>query len=164
MKFGIQFFAEPEPTPTEPTPPTPTQEPVSPPLPTLADLLAGNADYTAQYQSMLNEAKEQWEAESNARMNEIRVDWELTAGLKQAGARNEKAVLALIDRSKIKVTEEGVQGVAEQLEALRESDPYLFEDNGGKPYFSTGSGGGNPESKEAAVVAARYKNNPFYHG
>lgn len=97
-------------------------------------------------------------------MDAMRVDWALSAALKQAGARNDRAVLALIDREKIKVEGENVTGVAEQLEALRESDPYLFYNNGGRPYFSTSSSGGNPDSSDDAIVAARYKNNPFYHG
>lgn len=152
-------------TPPQPEPPPKAQpEPEPPAVPTLAELLAGNADYQSQYDTMLDQQKTQWENESNARMDALRVDWTLAAALKEAGARNDKAVLALIDRDKIKVEGETVTGVTEQLEALRKSDPYLFHNNGGRPYFSTGSTGGNPGTGDDAVVASRYKNNPFYHG
>ena len=43
------------------------------------------------------------------------------------GARNPKAVAALLDAKKIEFSEDGVKGIDEQLEALKTSDAYLFQ-------------------------------------
>lgn len=47
--------------------------------------------------------------------------------LVKQGARNTKAVNALLDFEKIEVGEKGVEGLEEQLETLKESDAYLFQ-------------------------------------
>lgn len=129
---------------------TPTEEV---PRLTLAQLLESDADYQAEYNAAMQ-----------AREDSIRVDMALENALNQSGARNHKAVLALIERDKIKVRDGKVTGLQEQMDALRKSDPYLFHDNGGKPYFGSSSSGGNPGSSDDATVRARYKNNPWYHG
>lgn len=52
------------------------------------------------------------------------------------GAKNPKAVAALLDSEKIQLGEKGVEGLDEQLEALKTSDAYLFQSNeppAGKP-------------------------------
>ena len=53
----------------------------------------------------------------------------------KSGARNPKAVSALLDAEKIELGDDGVKGLDEQLEALKVSEPYLFQssDNGGQP-------------------------------
>lgn len=43
------------------------------------------------------------------------------------GARNPKAVAALLDAKKIELSEDGIKGIDEQLEALKTSDAYLFQ-------------------------------------
>ena len=61
--------------------------------------------------------------------------------LRDAAAKNPKAVKALLDKEKLKLDGETLLGLEDQLKTLRESDAYLFgEDNlsGKKP------GDGNP--------------------
>lgn len=161
-KETVTAPAEEQTLPQPPNAPPAREE--TPAAPTLSELLSRNADYQSQYEAMLSEQRTQWETEASQRIDTMRVEWALSAALKQAGARNDRAVLALIDRDKIKVEGETVTGVAEQLEALQKSDPYLFQDNGGRPYFSTSTSGGTPGGRDDAIVAARYRNNPFYHG
>lgn len=48
-------------------------------------------------------------------------------GITQAGARNMKAVVALLDQDKITVSDNGIEGLKEQIEAIKKSDEYLFE-------------------------------------
>lgn len=48
-------------------------------------------------------------------------------GMTQAGARNLKAAIALLDQTKLAIGEDGVQGLKEQIEAIKKSDEYLFE-------------------------------------
>lgn len=56
------------------------------------------------------------------------------------GARNPKAVKGLLDVEKVELTDEGVKGLEEQLEALKESDAYLFQtkDDNGSPHIQSG--------------------------
>jgi len=52
------------------------------------------------------------------------------------GAKNAKAVAALLDAEKIQLSDDGIKGLDEQLEALKTSDAYLFQSNeppAGKP-------------------------------
>ena len=51
--------------------------------------------------------------------------------LDRAGVKNRDLVAKIIDMSAIMVDEDGVSGISEQLSALRESDPYLFESKQG---------------------------------
>lgn len=58
-----------------------------------------------------------------------KIDGALSAALIGAGAKNLKAVGALIDRSKIQISEEGVLGIDEQIETLKSDCDYLFYDS-----------------------------------
>lgn len=60
--------------------------------------------------------------------------------LKDAKARNTKAVKSLLNLDKIELTEDGIKGLSEQLEAFRESDAYLFESD---------NSNSNPSGKQA---------------
>ena len=48
--------------------------------------------------------------------------------LDRAGVKNRALITKVIDMDSVSVDEDGVHGITEQLSALRESDPYLFED------------------------------------
>ena len=58
-----------------------------------------------------------------------KIDGALSTALIGAGAKNLKAVSALIDKGKIQVTDEGVSGIAEQIEAIKNDCDYLFYDS-----------------------------------
>ena len=78
------------------------------------------------------------------------------------GARNPKAVNALLDTEKVELTDEGVKGLDEQLKALKESDAYLFqtETDDGKPQIQTNEepNGDNQGETDAFddVMTSRY--------
>ena len=81
--------------------------------------------------------KLQSQLEQNKKMNEIRL------AINKSGARNEKAILALLDLEEVKVNDDGVQGLKEQIDAIKESDNYLFESvENKKPNIVAG---GNPQ-------------------
>jgi len=65
-----------------------------------------------------------------AKINQIKLDSLLENALKEAGAKNVKAVKALLDSEKIKLEGDGIAGVKEQLEALKkeESSKFLFNE------------------------------------
>lgn len=65
--------------------------------------------------------------------------------LAKTGAKNTKTIKALLDMSKVVEGEEGITGLEEQLNALKQSDPYLFKNNkveGNSPSTSNVGGGG----------------------
>lgn len=62
-----------------------------------------------------------------AEMQQLKLDNAIDNALSAAGARNNKAVRALLDLSGVQLGEDGqLSGWQEQLEALQKSDGYLF--------------------------------------
>lgn len=58
-----------------------------------------------------------------------KVNYEVSSRLILSGAKNLKAVSALIDKSKITFEEDCVLGLAEQIDAIKEECGYLFYDD-----------------------------------
>lgn len=58
----------------------------------------------------------------------IRCEDALERELDRAGVKNRELVVKIIDMGKVTIGDDGVHGIAEQIDSLRESDPYLFED------------------------------------
>ena len=56
----------------------------------------------------------------------IRCSSALERELDRADVRNRELVSKIIDMGAVTVDDEGVHGISEQITALRESDPYLF--------------------------------------
>lgn len=86
--------------------------------------------------------------ETEAKINGVKLEAEVKIALKSANARNEKLVSSLLDMSKLTVNDKGeVEGLADQLKALKETDDYLFDlkgtdgDKGGDPNDKGGTGG-----------------------
>ncbi|EAF4051492.1 scaffolding protein [Listeria monocytogenes] len=77
----------------------------------IEDLQQKNTDLESNYQSEIDETKKNSAIE---------------LALASAKAKNPKAVRALLDNDKLELTKEGLKGLDEQLEALQESDAYLF--------------------------------------
>lgn len=74
---------------------------------------------------------------------ELRRDTAVDMALVQARARNPKAARALLDISKVKVHDDGtVEGI--DVEALKKTDPYLFEIEQKKDEGSGHAGGTTP--------------------
>lgn len=70
----------------------------------------------------------------------------------QSKARNEKALLALLDMDIIKVNGDGlVTGLKEQLENVKKDSPYLFEEETPKPE-EVNLGGGHEDSSGKEVT------------
>lgn len=62
-----------------------------------------------------------------AEISKLKLDNAVETALTAAGAKNNKALRALLDHEKIKLDDSGkLEGLEEQLKAVRKSDPYLF--------------------------------------
>ena len=75
--------------------------------------------------------------------------------MKEVGAKNIKAIKALIDMEQVKLEDGDLVGFDTQIEALKESDSYLFEEVGkgtlgsaGTHKRDNGANTKNPFSKE----------------
>ena len=73
-------------------------------------------------------------------IEKVKFDYKLEAKMKEVGAKNIKAIKALIDMDEVKLGENGeLEGFDTQIETLRESDGYLFEDMSKGSLGSTGN-------------------------
>lgn len=95
----------------------------------LEDLKAAsgdNAELKKQIEALQQQNTEQAKAHE-AELAQLKLDNAIDAALTAAGAKNTKAVKALLDISKVKLGEDGkLSGWDEQLAAVRKSDAYLF--------------------------------------
>ena len=94
----------------------------------LADLGAKAKDHdTLRVQIADLQAKNKQAAEDyEKQLKDQRFAFAIERAVAKADARNVKAVVALLDTSKISLDGENLIGFDDQVAALRESDPYLF--------------------------------------
>ena len=110
-----------------------------------------NAELKKQIETLQQENANQKKAHE-AEMTQLRLDNAIDAALTAAGAKNTKAVRALIDTSKVKVGEDGkLTGFDDLLSAVQKSDSYLFTEKQQKQNFKGfqpgASGGVKPGTK-----------------
>ena len=84
-----------------------------------------NDQLTAQINDLQAENKKTTE-EYERKLSDQRFSFAVEKAVAAAEAKNVKAVKALVDMEKVKLDGEQVIGLQEQLDALKESDPYLF--------------------------------------
>lgn len=113
----------------------------------LEEAKKGGADFEtlkSQYDELVKKQKadeERHEAEMLATRKGYAIDAELT----KAGVRNSKYFKSMLDDSKIKYENETLSGLVEQIDAIKKSDPYLFNEvrtNPRMPSWGSGNGGG----------------------
>ncbi|MCD8357458.1 MAG: phage scaffolding protein [Clostridia bacterium] len=107
---------------------------------------------------------EQAGIDADAKVEGVVKDYAIRLAVDAAGTVDPDVVRLLIKPDDIKIDDGDVTGISEQLETLRKEKPYLFKDNGGKPYFGGPLGNqkqtGNADQDR---VDARYANNPWFH-
>lgn len=95
-------------------------------LETLKASAGDNEELKKQIEDMKKQNADQEKAHK-AEMAQLRLDNAIDAALAAAGAKNGKAVKALIDVSKVKLGEDGkLSGWDDQIKAIQKSDAYLF--------------------------------------
>ena len=119
---------------------------------------AGLSDeYKAQIEKLMEENAKARENFS-AQIRQMKVDSAIDSALSGAKARNHKATRALLDEAKITVADDGsIAGLAEQIEALKAENAFLFDidqPKGGDPAPSWGgSGQKTPSSGSTNTLA-----------
>ncbi|SES02774.1 phage scaffolding protein [Salipaludibacillus aurantiacus] len=117
----------------------------------------GNEDLQAQIKKLQDEndtVKNKYEQ----KLQQQSFDHTLEKSLSGAKARNPKAVKALLDMDTIKMDGENLKGLDEQLNNLKENEPYLFESDegdGGTPGYSTGEHQNTNTQTDAFVSALK---------
>ena len=107
-----------------------------------------------QINKLTDEAKSSKEA-YESEIHSVRVDKAKTIALMNAGAKNIKAVSALLSLDKAELDGESIKGLDKQIEGLKQSDPYLFSTDvtpslsGTKP----GEGTGKPATSAPKTYA-----------
>lgn len=138
-------------------------------LETLKASAGDNEELKKQIETMKQQNADQEKAHK-AELAQLRLDNAIDAALTAAGAKNGKAVKALIDVSKVKLGEDGkLTGWDDQIKAVQKSDAYLFnvqQKNHFRGFQPGASGDIKPETKvdmskmTYEELAAYIENNP----
>lgn len=86
----------------------------------------GNEDLEAEIERLKGE-NETATTELQEKLQKQAYDFTLEKALTNANVRNPKAIKALLNTETIKLDGETLLGLDDQLKAVKESDPYLFE-------------------------------------
>jgi hypothetical protein len=119
-------------------------------LETLKASVGDNEELKKQIETMKQQNADQEKAHK-AELAQLKLDNAIDAALTAAGAKNGKAVKALIDVSKVKLGEDGkLTGWDDQIKAIQKSDAYLFnvqQKNTFRGFQPGASGDNKPETK-----------------
>ncbi len=121
-------------------------------LDTLKKENGDNEELKKQIETMKQQNADQEKAHK-AEIAQIKLDNAIDAALTAAGAKNTKAVKALLDVSKVKLGDDGkLTEWDDQLKAVQKSDAYLFEDKRGGQKFKGFQPGASGDTKPGAKV------------
>ena len=96
-----------------------------------------NEDLSGQFKDLQSKYKEDTENLTN-KLHAVKLNSAIEQFLTHNKVRNTKAAKALLDNDTIKLNEDGtVQGLKEQVEAMKKSDPYLFDEGSKEDYKPT---------------------------
>ncbi len=103
-----------------------------------ADVMEQKAHFEAEIQSLKDA------------LSAAKLDGAIRLALEKAGARNEKAVRALLDVDKLTFQDGEAVGLSEQIDAIREENSFLFS----KSAVSTGLSVGDPKPPQDSFIAS----------
>lgn len=95
-------------------------------LNTLKESAKDNTELTQQLTELQTKFDES-EKNSIAAMADKDKSYAIQSALREANALDDSLVISLLDKDTIKVTDEGVQGLKEQLEQIKENKAFLFK-------------------------------------
>ena len=138
-------------------------------LETLKASAGDNEELKKQIETMKQQNADQEKAHK-AELAQLKLDNAIDAALTAAGAKNGKAVKALIDISKVKLGEDGkLTGWDDQIKVVQKSDAYLFNVQQKNNFrgFQPGASGDNKPGTKVDIskmsyeeLAAYIENNP----
>ena len=101
-----------------------------------------------ELEGLENEAFQKGKREAEEGFKKAEEERLLNEAIIKSGAKNEKAVKALLELDKITVDKDGVKGLSEQIEGLKKSCDYLFDCETKKPQFTAQSKGSKELTKK----------------
>lgn len=119
---------------------------------TQIDQLKNDTQITDELKDKIEELQDQNKENTKQLKQELeqqKMDSAVELALTKAKAKNPKAVKALLDLEKIKLTDDEIVGLDEQLNNLKENEDYLFEigkGNGGSGGSDFNEGNKNPDT------------------
>ena len=131
------------------------------------DDLRKNAGKNEELEATIKQLQEDNKAAAAKYQNDLATKekgFKIEGALRDAKAKNVKAVLSLIDTDKVSVRKDGtLDGLTDQIEAVKKSDSYLFDaENAGQPIKFGGNFGngdnnnGAGKDNIASRIAARF--------
>lgn len=120
-------------------------------LETLKKAAKGNEELTKKIEELQGKNLE-WEQRLKAAVLDSRVR---LAALK-AGANDPDDILAFLDKTKLALKDDQVEGLEDQLKALKEGKPYLFKAD--EPHISGVQSGGDPQTKGKRFTPEQIRN------
>ena len=121
-----------------------------------------NSKKGSELQGQLKDLQKQFDdskAKAEEQLQATKKDYEIAAALSKAGAKNDKAVKALLDTEKVNFDDDGkLIGLSEQLEAVKKDNDFLFADaneSNPKPTI-TSKGNPNPDGGNGNKALADY--------
>ena len=128
-------------------------------LETLKASAGDNEELKKQIEDMKKQNADQEKAHK-AELAQLKLDNAIDAALTAAGAKNGKAVKALIDVSKVKLGEDGkLTGWDDQIKAVQKSDAYLFnvQQKNNFKGFQPGASGDNKPGTDVDMSKMTYE-------
>ena len=121
-----------------------------------------NSKKGSELQDQLKDLQKEFDdskAKAEEQLQATKKDYEIAAALSKAGAKNDKAVKALLDTEKVNFDDNGkLIGLSEQLEAVKKDNDFLFADaneSNPKPTI-TSKGNPNPDGGNGTKALADY--------
>lgn len=113
----------------------------------LQSQLKDNEDLSGQLKELQGKYKEDTN-NLTEKLHTVKLNSAIDQVLTANKVRNTKAARALLDNDAIKLNDDGtVKGLSEQLDAMKKSDPYLFDEGNKEDYHPSN---GNPPEVSAA--------------
>jgi hypothetical protein len=110
---------------------------------------AGNDELLKQIDA-LKQQNEKVTADFESKLMKANLDHAIERAIVDAKGKNPRAILALLDTEKVKIENDKLVGIDEQLKAIRTSDAYLFD-------IAPPSSGANPNAGAALTIEQQYE-------
>lgn len=130
------------------------------------DDLRKNAGKNEELEAQIKQLQEDNKANATKYQNELAAkekSFKIEGALRDAKAKNVKAVISLIDTDKVSVKKDGtLDGLTDQLDAIKKSDSYLFDSAVSKSRINIGGNFSNDNNTSAGKddiashIAARF--------
>lgn len=130
------------------------------------DDLRKNAGKNEELEDQIKQLQDDNKANAAKYQNELATkekSFKIEGALRDAKAKNVKAVISLIDTDKVSVKKDGtLEGLTDQLDAVKKSDGYLFDTDKPKSRINIGGNFSNNDNTDtgkdsiASHIAARF--------